>query len=106
MFFRKPRSKPPTAMDMLVLEIEFSLRNEPRDWKVENCRAVHKSGVRVWIANRDYGIHIEPDSGSRIDPDESQKMRIWKSFQVWESLNEPVVEELAHTTLKAFRKTK
>ena len=36
-----------------------NMQRNPNHWRIDQFRAIHRSGVRIWIGNGLWGYHIE-----------------------------------------------
>lgn len=54
--------------------------NAHEEWVVDTHYVTHKTGVSVWIANEEYGIHINLERGKgRVDLDKFYKAKLRKA---------------------------
>lgn len=53
-------------LSILVDDLLESLSARPEEWWFDNYAAEHKSGLRVWLANKYYGvgIHVPKPNGT------------------------------------------
>lgn len=82
----------PNATAKAVAEL-FALC--PGEWTLDEYLVSHKSGVAVWIANKDYGLHVEaggrqaPGFGGRAGGPASRRL-IWRAYLKWRADNAPL----------------
>lgn len=63
---------------------------DPEGWEAGEYRAIHKkSGIDVWIANRDYALHASLKGGLQCVPSpqrggcRTSSKHIWRAFVAW-----------------------
>lgn len=56
-FFKKRKLK--TQKDLVFKAVESSLLYDREQWTTGEHWMEHKSGLKMWIANKDYGIHFQ-----------------------------------------------
>jgi len=39
--------------------ILHNMSSNPKDWRIDNFHAIHRSGLKIWIGNGLIGYHIE-----------------------------------------------
>lgn len=64
------------------------MARDPAGWEVGRFRATHQAtGIKVWIANDAYGLHVELPGDSdetetlRFDPTKAERHLIWQAYQ-------------------------
>jgi hypothetical protein len=87
--------------EMSRSRIALLLRNNPNDWRFDKYEAVHKSGLKVWIANSSYGLHVDIGH-DRVNLSAIERRLIWDEVKKIKRVREEKKERALNKKLDSI----